>query len=503
MEAKLNELKARWQEVDDLQAAGNLLYWDQMVGMPPGGTAARGRQLATLGRILQEKIIDPAIGRLLDELEPLVQSLPVDSDEAALVRATRLLYEREIRVPPEFRARSDEHFSAMYTAWEEASTSGSFAGVEPFLEKNLELSCEYASFFPGYAHIDDPLIDMIDPGMKVADLQPVFNELRAGLVPLIQAIAAQPAVEDGFLHQPIDRDKLLEFGRKVVQRIGYDFKRGRLDLMAHPSTIPMSLGDVRISTRFKEAGLSEPLFILIHEAGHGLYMQGPDSSYEATPLAFMPSIGMHESQSLLWESIVGHSREFWEGFYPELQALYPTQLGQVPLSAFYRAINRVQPSPKRVNSDEVTYNLHILIRFDLELDLMEGHLAVRDLPEAWNARYASDLGIHVTDDREGVLQDVQWYSGPLGGRFQSYTLGRLLSAQFYARALQDHSEIPEHMRNCEFSTLHGWLQENIYRYGGKYTASELINRITGGGLEVQPYLDYLWKKYGEIYGVSR
>jgi carboxypeptidase Taq len=259
------------------------------------------------------------------------------------------------------------------------------------------------------------------------------------------------------------------------------------------------LGDVRITTRVKEDDLSDALFSTLHEAGHALYEQGVCRDYEGTPLAGGTSSGVHESQSRLWENLVGRSRGFWTHFYPELQAAFPTQLGQVPLDKFYRAINKVQRSLIRTDADEVTYNLHVMLRFDFELDLLEGRLAVADLPEAWRARFQSDFGIVPPDDRDGVLQDVHWYAGQVGGVFQGYTLGNILSAQFHAAALRAHPEIPGEIGQGEFRSLYGWLKKNVYELGRKFTAAELVERATGGPLSIVPYIEYLRAKYAEIY----
>jgi carboxypeptidase Taq len=262
-----------------------------------------------------------------------------------------------------------------------------------------------------------------------------------------------------------------------------------------------SLGDVRITTRVNERDLGDALFSTLHEAGHGMYEQGINMAYEGTPLAQGTSAGVHESQSRLWENIVGRSRGFWEHYYPRLQAIFPEQLGKIPLDTFYRAINKVQRSLIRVDADEVTYNLHVMIRFDLELELLEGRLEIRDLPEAWDERYETDLGIHAPDNRDGVLQDVHWYGGLIGGAFQGYTLGNILSGLYYAQALKAHPEIPSEIGRGKFDTLHSWMRDNIYTHGSKFTADELTEKVTGGPLRIDPYIDYLRTKYGELYSL--
>ncbi len=500
MPQRLDELKTRLLEVDDLRAAGAVLNWDQTTYMPPGGAPARARQLATLARLAHEKLTDPALGKLLEELRGLETSLPYDADDASLVRVTRREYERATRVPAALVAELNEHTAAAYQAWTEARHANDFARVRPLLEKTLELSRRYAECFP-HEHIADPLIDGADRGMQAASIRQLFGELRAELVPLVQTIAAQPLADDAVLRRHAPEAAQLAFGRRVIERFGYDFARGRQDKTHHPFMTKFSPGDVRITTRVKDDDLSDALFSTLHEAGHAMYEQGIDARFEGTPLCGGTSAGVHESQSRTWENLVGRSREFWEFFYPELRAAFPEQLGRVSLDVLYRAINKVERSLIRTDADEVTYNLHVMLRFDLELELLEGKLAVKDLPEAWHARYEADLGIRAPDDRDGVLQDVHWYGGTIGGMFQGYTLGNVMSAQFYEAALTAHPDIPGEIRAGRFGTLHGWLKENLYRHGSKFTPSEIVERATGKPLTTQPYLRYLKRKYGELYAL--
>jgi carboxypeptidase Taq len=497
----LRELKTLLAEVNDLGSAGAVLSWDQSTYMPPGGGPARGRQLATLGRLAHEKFVDPAIGRLLDELCPYEESLPYDADDAALLRVTRRDYERALNVPSDFVAELYRHQAASYDVWAQARPANDFPAVLPFLEKTLDLSRRYAQYFPGYEHIADPLIADSDFGMTVATIRPIFEELRRQLVPMVQAITAQPAADDSCLRQAYPEDQQLAFGAATVKQMGYDFQRGRQDKTHHPFTTTFSLGDVRITTRVGENDLSQALFSTMHEAGHAIYEQGIRQELEATPLASGTSSGVHESQSRLWENIVGRGRPFWQHFYPKLQTVFPTQLGQTLPDTFYRAINKVGRSLIRTDADEVTYNLHVIIRFGLELELLEGKLAVRDLAEAWRARYQSDLGIASPDDKDGVLQDVHWYAGFIGGSFQGYTLGNIMGAQFYAAALRAHPSIPAEIAQGQFGTLHQWLANNIYQHGRKFTAAEIVQRATGGPLSIDPYMAYLKTKYGELYSL--
>ncbi|NLX08421.1 MAG: carboxypeptidase M32 [Chloroflexi bacterium] len=499
MEAKLHELKRRLIEANDLSTAAAVLYWDQSTYMPSGGAAARGRQMATLERLAHEKFTDPAIGRLLDALEPYAASLPYDADDAALLRVTRRLYEREVRVPADFTALLAHHTAESYQVWAEARPANDFARVQPYLEKTLDLSRQLADFFPGYEHIADPLIDFSDYGMKASTVRQIFGELREQLVPIVQAITAQEPLDDACLHQHYPEAQQLGFGLEVIKRFGYDFERGRQDKTHHPYEIRLASGDVRITTRVKEDFLAEGLFSTLHESGHAMYEQGVSPAYDALPLGRGASSGVHESQSRLWENLVGRSYGFWEHFYPQLQMVFQAQLKDVSLDTFYRAINKVERSLIRTDADEVTYNLHVMLRFDFELALLEGRMEIRDLPDAWRERFRADFGIVPPDDRDGVLQDVHWFGGTIGGAFQGYTLGNILSAQFYAAALAAQPEIPDQIRHGEFGTLHGWLRENIYQHGRKFTASELIERVTGGPLSIEPYIHYLRAKYGELY----
>jgi carboxypeptidase Taq len=495
-----NELKARWREIYDLTGAAALLHWDQATYMPPAGGAARARQSALLERLAHERRTDPAIGRLLDSLEPWFASQPPDSVEAAHYRKMRKVYERATRIPAAFAARFTEHVANTYMVWAEARPANDFKRVQPCLEQTLVLSRQMAEFFPGHAHIADPLIDMADEGMTVATLRPLFETLRRTLTSWVAVIAERPQVDAAFLRRHYPKPQQLAFGERIAAAFGYDFKRGRQDETHHPFMTKFSHDDVRITTRVDEHDLANALFSTMHETGHALYELGIDEAYDATVLDAGASLGVHESQSRLWENLVGRSRRFWEHYYPALRATFPEQLADVDLETFYRAINRVTPSLIRTEADEVTYNLHVIIRFDLELELLEGRLSIADLPEAWGARYEESLGVRPPDDRDGVMQDVHWFAGPIGGGFQSYALGNIMAAQFYAAALDAHPQIEAEIGQGCFTTLHAWLRENIYRHGARYTADELLRRVTGQPLTLEPYLTYLRTKYGEIYG---
>ncbi len=497
----LTTLKQALFEVFDLKHAAALLSWDQTTYMPPGGAPARGRQLALLSRLAHERFTDAAVGRLIDEAEREVASLPYDSDDAALVRVARREYEQSVRIPASLVSEMSEHAAVSYQAWTAARPANDFAAVRPILEKTLDISRRVSDCFPDREHVADPLIAFQDYGMKASSVRALFAELRSKLVPIVRAITSRPLADAACLAQHAASNEQLDFGLSVIRKYGYDFDRGRQDLTHHPFMTKFSLGDVRITTRVREHDMTDALFSTLHECGHALYEQGIRMDLEGTPLANGTSSGIHESQSRLWENIVGRSRGMWEHFYPSLQAAFPGQLGGVPLDAFYRAINRVERSLIRVDADEVTYNLHVMLRFDLELDLLEGRVAVKDLARVWRERFEADFGLPVPDDRVGVLQDVHWYSGVIGGVFQGYTLGNVLSAQFFAAACKAHPEIPAQIAQGRFDVLRGWLRDHVYQHGAKFTADEIVQRATGGPMQTGPYLDYLWGKYQPLYGL--
>lgn len=496
-EHKLAELKHRLLEIGDLNAAASVLAWDQATYMPKGGVTARGRQGATLHRLAHEKFVDPALGRLIDALAPRADSLP--EDEACLIRVVRRDFDKAIKVPGEYVARANALGAASYDAWTRARPANDFAAMAPFLERQLDMSREYADFFAPYEHVADPFIDDAEEGMTTASVRTLFEALRRELVPIVRVIADQSTADDRCLRQSFAEAAQLDFSLKVAERMGYDLDRGRLDKTHHPFCARFSADDVRITTRVRENDIGDALFSTLHEAGHAMYEQGVSAAFDGTPLGHGVSAGVHESQSRLWENVVGRSRAFWQHYFPVLQQRFPDQLAGVPLDVFYRAINKVERSLVRTDADEVTYNLHIMLRFGLELDMLEGRLRIKDLPEAWRAAMKADLGLAPPDDRDGCLQDVHWYGGGIGGAFQSYTIGNILAAQIYAAAIAAYPDIPREIASGTFSTLHGWLADNIYRHGRKYRPDELVQQATGAPMRMEPYLAYLRAKYGELY----
>mgnify|MGYP001171852042 CR=1 FL=1 len=500
MQEQLIRLSHLLSEVDDLETASSILHWDQSTYMPAGGAAARGRQLATLSRLAHEKLTDDEVGHLLEALEPWAAEQPYDDDEASLVRVTRRIYDKAVQVPPAFTAELHSHCSQAYDVWTRARPEGDFAQVAPLLEKTVDLSRRLADYFPGYDHIADPLIDFSDYGMKAATVRALFTRLRQELVPLVEAICSQAPADHSCLRQHFPKKEQRALGELLARAIGYDFERGRQDETHHPFMTRFAAGDVRITTRYKDDDLAEGLFSTIHEVGHALYELGVESGFDGLPLGRGTSSGVHESQSRLWENMVGRSRGFWSFFYPCLQAIFPAQLAEVDLDRFYRAINRVERSLIRTEADEVTYNLHVMIRFDLELALLEGSLAVADLPAAWNERYRQDLGVSPEGDGDGVLQDVHWFAGVVGGAFQGYTLGNVLAAQLFEKACEESPGIPADIAAGRFDCLGHWLVQAIYGHGSKFTAPELIERLVGT-LSTDAIARYLRAKFGALYEI--
>jgi carboxypeptidase Taq len=359
----------------------------------------------------------------------------------------------------------------------------------------------YTQLFAPFDHIYDPLLDDFEPGMKTREVQAIFDVVRPQQVALVKAIAAQPPVDDSFLHLAYDEKKQWDFGVEVITAFGYDWSRGRQDKSPHPFTQSFNIDDVRITTRFSSNFLNPALFGTMHEAGHALYELGVDHALGRTPLAGGASLAVHESQSRMWENLVGRSLPFWEHFYPRLQQVFPEQLGGVGLMQFYRGVNKVQPSLIRVEADEATYNLHIMLRLEIEIGLIEGTLLVKDLPEIWNSRMQEYLGVTPPNDAVGVMQDVHWSSG-LVGYFSTYALGNLVSAQLWEKIQADIPDLSEQIRRGEFATLLGWLREKVHCYGSRYEPQDLVQRVTGSKIDPAPYLRYLTKKYSEIYGLT-
>lgn len=503
MPDKLDQLKTLLQPVHDLSMAAALLSWDQETYMPPGGAAARGEQLATLSRLAHEYFTADKVGALLEDLADTEADLDYDSDDASLLRITRRDYERERLVPAELVADIARATTLAQQAWVKARAENDFPAFQPFLQKNIDLRVQWASYFDVApdGHVYDPLLDSYEPGMTTAQVREVFAAVRPSLVELTAQIAEhQDAVDDSPLHRPFDPAAQWDFSEVMARGIGYDFERGRQDKSAHPFSTSFSIGDVRITTRINPNSPASCWFGTIHESGHAVYEQNVAPRLERTPLAGGASMAIHESQSRLYENNVARGRPFWQHFYPQAQERFPAQLGDLPLDAFYKAINKSAPSLIRVEADEVTYGLHIILRFELEQAMMAGEVKAADLPDLWNTRMQEYLGLTPPDDASGVMQDIHW-SLALIGYFPTYLLGSLLAVQLYEQARADLPGLEDGFARGEFAPLLDWLRENVHRHGRKFTLPELVERVTGGPLSPEPYAAYLRTKLGEIYGL--
>ena len=501
--AKYEELKTRMAGIHDLRMAQAILGWDQHTKMPPKAGELRAEQLSTIDRFSHELFIDDEIGALLEELRPYEEGLDSDSDEARLIRVTRHDYEKAKRVPSELRAEMTKTGAIALAAWVEAREKSDFSIFLPHLRKNVDLQHRYIDCFEGlgYDSAYDVLLDDFDEGLKTEAVREVFDELKRELIPLIAEIAEHAdRVDDSSLHGDFPIADQRAFALVMLERFGFDHESWRLDPTVHPFAMSAGTRDIRLTTRYDETDLSVSLWATIHEFGHGFYESNVDPAFERTSLASVTSMSLHESQSRMWENLVCRGLPMWRFFYPKLQETFPAQFGDVELETYYGAINKVEPSFIRVEADEVTYNMHIILRFELEQEILAGDLSLDDLPEAWNSRMAEYLGVEVPDDTHGVLQDIHW-SGGAFGYFPTYSLGNVISVQLWDKARGELSDLDAQFEQGEFGDLSGWLRENLHRHGRKYTSKEMLERITGGGMDPGPYIRYLKTKLGEIYGL--
>jgi carboxypeptidase Taq len=501
MSERVGELRERLAEVVDLRNAGRLLQWDQQTMMPPRGGASRADSLATLERLSHEMFVSAETGRLLEAAEAEVNGSPPDSDDACLVRVVTGRWEKARRVPSELAAELAHAGSIGQEAWVEARSTSDFAAFKPHLERNLELARRYVDCFDDFDCAYDALLDDYEPGMKTTEVAALFAELKAVLVPLIATVAQRPdAVDASCLHGnfPIDRQRRLV--ARVVERMGFDSQAWRMDDAVHPFATSVGAADVRITTRWDETYFASGLYGAMHECGHGLYEAGIDPALARTPLGSADSLGLHESQSRMWENMVGRSASFSHYLAPLVSAEFGNGLSGLEPATYYRAVNKVAPSFIRVEADEATYGLHIVLRFELEQELIEGRLAASDLREAWNARFKEYLGLEVTDDAEGVLQDVHWAAG-LIGYFPTYALGNMIAGQLWEKIATDVPDRDERIAAGELAPLREWLRENVHRHGSKFPTQELLRRVVGEPIEVQPFVRYLKAKVGDVYGL--
>jgi carboxypeptidase Taq len=490
LRSRFDDLLRRLGEISDLGRASSLLSWDEETKMPPLGAPARAEQRATLARIAHELATAPELGVLLEELRELEEASEPESFEASVVRVTRRDYEKARRVPSELEAEMTRAGSLGYRAWLEARAAGDFAPLLPHLERRLALIHEYVACHEPYDDAYDVLLDDHEPGMRTADVEAVFARLKDELVPLVAGI--REPVDDSCLHGDFSAEPQRDFSLEVLTRWGMDDQAWRLDDTVHPFATAISQGDIRITARFPRENLSGILSCL-HEFGHGLYEHQIDERYARTPLQRGASSSFHESQSRLWENIVGRRLSTWRFFYPRLRERFPERFGDVSLGDFHRAINRVAPSLIRVDADEVTYPLHIVLRFELEREMLAGDVAPADLPEAFDAKLRDYLGIEPSGVLDGVLQDVHWADSNFG-YFPTYALGSVIGVQLWEHAQDELGDLDAEFELGEFGSLREWLRERVHRWGRAFQPPELLERVVGGPLAPEPYLAYLREK---------
>ncbi len=498
MSQSYDVLLRKAREVGQIESVEALLDWDQETYMPPNGIGARADQLAMIARMGHDLSTSDELGQLLDELGDGGS----DVSAATNLRELRRSYARKTKIPSALVGRIASTSAMAKVAWVEAKANAHFPTFAPHLSELLELKREMADLIGFEGERYDALMDEFEPGALSSDIAELFESLRGPVTELVAAIASAAEQPDvSILHRTFPTSAQDAFARKLATAIGFDFNSGRLDVSAHPFCSGTTPGDVRLTTRFYEDYFNASIFGTLHEAGHGLYEQGLDPELMFTPAGQSVSLGIHESQSLMWENMVGRSRPFWDHFYPDCRAAFPSALGDVSLDAFFKAINAVRPSLIRVEADEVTYTLHIILRFELERGLLNGTLAVEDVPDAWNTKMQEVLSVTPGDDGEGCLQDIHWSMGSFG-YFPTYALGKLYAAQFFASAKRAIPDLVECIGRGEFAPLLDWLRTNIHKRGRRYLAADLVREVTGEPLSTAPLMTYLREKFLPIYGLQ-
>jgi carboxypeptidase Taq len=499
MSSAIEKLNQAWARISRIEQAIAILGWDMETYMPEEGVKPRAEQLALLSELAHRWLVSDETGRLIEDAEAETRGADYFSIESSLVRAARRVYNQKVKLPEELVSRFARTTAQANSVWIKARAESDFPAFAPILSELVSINREMADLLHTGTRRYDSLLDLYEPGLTAAEVERLFGEMKAELIPLVKEITGMKSpVDTGFLKNKFDAARQEAFGLIVLHDMNFNFNRGRQDRSAHPFTTSFTPYDVRITTRFSEDELLSALFSTIHEAGHALYDQGLPLDLLDTPLCQSISLGVHESQSRLWENIVGRSRGFWKHYLPLLKKHFPSQLEGVGLDRFYGAVNTAQRGFIRVESDELTYNLHIFIRYEIEKELIDGSLPVRDIPSLWNDTYREYLGIVPPNDSLGCLQDIHWAHGSFG-YFPTYTLGNLLSAQLYEAAVSACPSIPGDIEKGEFTGLLGWLRDNVHRHGFRYTSSELVKNITGGSLVTGPFMRYLSGKFRELY----
>jgi len=484
----LTQLKERFARITDLERMSRVLSWDQQTMMPPAGWRHRGEHLATLRRIHHETLTAPETGRLLDE----TPSLDPDSDDGAFIRVARREYEKASKVPTELRAEMTRTATEARTIWVQARAQSDFELFRPALEETYDLRSRYIDCFDEIEPYD-VLLDDFEPETTTAEVTEVFAELKAELIPLIAELRDQQ-VDDSFLTGTFPIDAQERLAKEVVTLFGLRNDTWRLDPTEHPFASGAGVDDIRITTHYDPETMKS-FFSTMHEYGHGLYSHQLPRHLERLPTGGPCSLGIHESQSRMWENLVGRSQPFWQFFYPRAQEAFPEQLGGIDLDRFLAGINRVKPSLIRIKADEVTYGMHVILRFELEQDIIHGRVAIADLPQVWNERMNEYLGVDVPNDAQGVLQDTHWASGSIG-YFSTYLLGTVMSVQLWEKILEDVPDLEEQIAQGKFGALRDWLGEHVHSLGRKFSPQEPLRRATGSTIDPKPYLSYLRTKYG-------
>lgn len=501
MSMAYHTLLEKLKRINDVEKAIAVLDWDRETNMPPKGIEGRTRQISTLSELAHRMFTDTELGDLLSAAEEELSGSAYDSDEASMLRTVRREYDEQTLFTPDFVRRRSDITGASGAAWAVCRKNNDFAGFRPHLEAAVAIAQESAEIYGYEAERYDALLDKFERGMKTADVRSIFDVVKAGTVPLIQAIAERSgAIDASVLAQDFPVEAQRRMCRYAAESVGYDFERGHLGEVHHPFSTSFGRNDVRITTRFAPEYAMSSLFATLHEAGHAMYEQGIAEGLDGTPLGRGTSSGIHESQSRLFENQVGRSLAYWRSHYTKLQETFPTQLAGTDVDSFYRAINQVQPTFIRVEADELTYNMHIILRFELEQALINGDLKVADLPDAWREKMRSLLGIVPETDSKGVLQDIHWSMAAFG-YFPTYTLGNLYSAQFMAAAREQDVGIDAELAQGKTGRLLAWLRDNVHRHGSKYDAPELCQRATGSTLTAEPFVQYVREKFGTLYGL--
>ncbi len=497
-----NELLKRGKEISLLGSTAGVLGWEERTYMPPKGAQLRAEQQELLAGMIHEKFTDPKIGDLISEVEGSDVVKEADSPEAANIRELRHDYDKETKLPKELVEEIAKTTSLAQSKWVVARREKDFKSFQPWLEKVVALTIKTAECYGYEGEPYTALLDNYEPGATTEEVAAVFKDLRKDLVELLGKIKDAPKKPDKSIVERVYKaDKQQIFGEMVAAAQGFDFKAGRLDVTDHPFCSGFGPGDTRITTRYNPHRLNDALFGIMHEAGHALYEMGIEKDkHFGMPMGESTSLGIHESQSRMWENQVGRSKEFWQYFFPQAQRIFRESLQDVELDDFYGAINNVEPSFIRVEADEATYNLHIMLRFELERDLVKGNLKPADVEGEWNKRFKEYFGLEVDNVSNGCLQDVHWSAGLLG-YFPTYALGNLYSAQFFAKATEDIDDLSGKIATGDLATLREWLRENIHKHGRRYRARVLGEKVTGQTLSHKPLMDYMNKKYGEIYGI--